>query len=231
MAIDTFVVGRRSLRACHDDCCARSARRSSPRPSSPGTLSAQTITATIDGTAKGAPISPLIYGMFVEHGGSLLEQGFRAELLDDRKFYFAIGQKAPTRPGPFRLAARGWQGSGAPSAVRMDSAHAYASDHAPLVTLAGAEPRGIAQDGIALKGGVGYTGRIVVAGDPGAHVAVSLVWGPGAADRQTIRLAPLTAAVGDAAPPVRRAVRRAPIRRASRSPAPDAARFASAPSR
>jgi alpha-N-arabinofuranosidase len=156
-----------------------------------GGASAQTITATIDGTARGTPISPLIYGMFIEHGGSLLEHGFRAEMLDDRKFYYAIGQKAPTRPGPFRLAARGWQPLGAPGVVRMDSAHAYASDHAPLVTLAGAEPRGIAQDGIALKGGVGTTGRIVIAGDPGAHVAVSLVWGPGAADRQTIQLAPL----------------------------------------
>ena len=155
-------------------------------------LSAQTITATIDGTAKGTPISPLIYGMFIEHGGSLLEQGFRAELLDDRKFHFAIGQKAPTRPGPFRLAARGWKAVGPADAVRMDSVHAYASDHAPLVTLAGAEPRGIVQEGIALKGGVGTVGRIVVAGEPGAHVAVSLVWGPGAADRQTIQLAPLT---------------------------------------
>jgi len=155
--------------------------------------SAQTITATIDGAAKGTPISPLIYGMFIEHGGSLLEQGFRAELLDDRKFYFAIGQKAPTRPGPFRLAARGWKAIGPADAVRMDSTHVYASSHAPLVTLAGAEPRGIVQEGIALKGGVGTTGRIVVAGDPGARVAVSLVWGPTAADRQTIQLAPLTA--------------------------------------
>jgi alpha-N-arabinofuranosidase len=157
-------------------------------------LAAQTISATIDGSAKGTPISPLIYGMFIEHGGSLLEQGFRAELLDDRKFYFAIGQKAPTRPGPFRLAARGWKAVGPADAVRMDSAHAYASSHAPLVTLAGSEPRGIVQEGVALKGGVGTGGRIVVAGDPGAHVAVSLVWGPGAADRQTIQLAPLTSA-------------------------------------
>ncbi|MBW8771455.1 MAG: hypothetical protein JF589_17000, partial [Gemmatimonadetes bacterium] len=157
------------------------------------TGSAQTITATIDGGAKGTPISPFIYGMFIEHGGSLLEQGFRAELLDDRKFYFAIGQKAPTRPGPFRLAARGWKAVVPADGVRMDSVHAYASDHAPLVTVAGAEPRGIVQEGIALKGGTATVGRIVVAGDPGAHVAVSLVWGPGAADRQTIQLAPLTA--------------------------------------
>ena len=155
-------------------------------------LAAQTITATINGSAKGTPISPLIYGMFIEHGGSLLEQGFRAELLDDRKFYYAIGEKAPTRPGPFRLAARGWKAVGPADAVRMDSAHAYASDHVPVVTLAGTEPRGIVQQGIALKAGVGTVGRIVVAGDPGAHVAVSLVWGPGAADRQTIQLAPLT---------------------------------------
>ena len=48
------------------------------------------------------------------------------------------------------------------------------------------------QNGIALKGGVGTVGRIVVAGDPGARVAVSLIWGPGAADRQTMQLAPLT---------------------------------------
>jgi alpha-N-arabinofuranosidase len=157
------------------------------------TGSAQTITATIDGSAKGTPISPLIYGMFIEHGGSLLEQGFRAELLDDRKFYYAIGQTSPnTRPGPFRAAPRGWQPVGPASAVRMDSTRAYASDHVPVVTLAGAEPRGIVQSGVALKGGVGTVGRIVVAGDPGARVAVSLVWGPGAADRQTIQLAPLT---------------------------------------
>ena len=155
-------------------------------------VSAQTITATVDATARGTPISPLIYGMFIEHGGSLLEQGFRAELLDDRKFYYPIGEKAPGGRGPFRRAGRGWQAMGAPSAVRMDTAHAYASDHVPLVTLGGTGPQGIAQDGIALKGGVGVTGRIVVAGDPAARVAVSLVWGPGAADRQTIQLAPLT---------------------------------------
>ncbi|AHG92055.1 alpha-L-arabinofuranosidase domain protein [Gemmatirosa kalamazoonensis] len=158
-----------------------------------GDASAQAITATIDAGAKGPPISPLIYGMFIEHAGGLLEQGFRAELLDDRKFYFAIGQRAPAGAAPGRRgAARGWQPLGAADAVRMDSAHAYASDHVPLVMLAGSEPRGIAQDGVALKSGVGFTGRIVVAGDPGAHVTVSLVWGPGAADRGTVRLAPLT---------------------------------------
>lgn len=166
---------------------------------------AQPITATIDAGARGAPISPLLYGMFVEHAGDLLEQGFRAELVDDRKFYFAVGQRTPagTQPGR-RGGGRGWRTLGAGTAaagtaaagtaVHMDSTHAYAAAHVPVVTVAGDEPRGIAQDGIALKGAVEVTGRIVVAGDPGARVAVSLVWGPGPTDRQTIRLAPLGAA-------------------------------------
>jgi alpha-N-arabinofuranosidase len=154
---------------------------------------AQPVTATIDAAVKGAPINPYLYGMFLEHAGSMLEQGMRAELLDDRKFFFAIGQSAPagTRPGR-RGGARAWEALGAADAVGMDSAHAYASAHAPSVAVAGSEARGIVQRGVALKGGVGYAGRIVVAGDPGTSVSVRLVWGPAAADRQTVRLAPLT---------------------------------------
>ncbi|MES2176912.1 MAG: alpha-N-arabinofuranosidase [Gemmatimonadota bacterium] len=154
-------------------------------------VQSQVITATIDGSAKGAPIQPLIYGMFVEHAGALLEQGFRAEMLDDRKFYFAVGQQPPAggrgnRGGPRRT----WQPLAADGSVTMDSAHAYASEHVPLVTLAGAEPRGIRQTGVAIRAGKEYTGRIVVAGDPSAVVSVSLVWGDGSAGRQTVRLAP-----------------------------------------
>lgn len=158
-------------------------------------LRAQGITATIDAGSRGAPISPFLYGMFIEHAGNLLEQGYRAELLEDRKFYFAVGAEAPAtargnRPGGGR---RGWSPLGS-SVVRMDSAHAYAADQVPVVALAGGDLRGIVQRGVALKAGTGYTGRIVIAGDRGAVVSVSLVWGTGASERQTIRLAPLTSA-------------------------------------
>ena len=155
----------------------------------------QPITAVIDGASKGAPIRPEIYGMFIEHGGNLLEQGFRAEMLEDRKFFFAIGQQPPAK---FRVGRRGamrrWETLGSADAVRMDSAHAYASDHAPSITLAGAEARGIRQGGVAIKAGKEYAGRIVIAGDPGAVVTVSLVSGAGGAERRTVRLAPLTTA-------------------------------------
>jgi alpha-N-arabinofuranosidase len=153
---------------------------------------AQVIAASIDGSAKGAPIQPLVYGMFVEHAGGLLEQGFRAEMLDDRKFYFAVGQQPPgggrgNRSGPRRT----WQPLAADGSVTMDSAHAYASEHVPQVTLAGTEPRGIRQANVAIRAGNEYAGRIVIAGDPRAVVSIRLVWGEGSTGGHTVRLAPL----------------------------------------
>jgi alpha-N-arabinofuranosidase len=65
----------------------------------------------------------------------------------------------------------------------MDAKHPLAGAHSPLVKLAGAEPRGIRQAGVTIFAGMAYTGRVVLAGEPGAKVAVSLVWGPNASDR------------------------------------------------
>lgn len=156
------------------------------------TAHAQVITASIDASRRGTPISPRIYGLFVEHAGSLLETGFRAELLDDRKFFFAVGaQPMATGRGNRGGARRVWQSLASDGSVAMDSAHAYASAHVPVVTLAGAEVRGIRQAGIAIASGKAYTGRIVIAGDPSAVVSVSLIWGSGASDRTTMRLTPV----------------------------------------
>jgi hypothetical protein len=44
-----------------------------------------------------------------------------------------------------------------------------------------------------VKGKV-YSGRILLAGDPATRVSVSLVWGTGADDRQTVTANKLTAA-------------------------------------
>ncbi len=152
-----------------------------------GTGSAQTIDATIAGSQRGAPIQPEVYGMFVEHIGNLLESGFRAEMLDDRKFYFPVTDSAAPAPaGGRRAAPRRWQPLGPESAVRMDSVRAYAAAHAPAVTVAGTEPRGIQQTGLAVRAGREYTGRVVVTADPGVAVSVALVWGP--ASRQAVRL-------------------------------------------
>jgi alpha-N-arabinofuranosidase len=73
----------------------------------------------------------------------------------------------------------------------MDRERAYSGDQSPLVRLEGRESRGIQQAGLALRRGQGYTGRVVVAAESGAHVTVSLVWGQAPDDRQTITLSPL----------------------------------------
>ena len=56
------------------------------------------IEVKIDATKKGAPISPFIYGQFIEHLGRCIYGGVWAEMLEDRKFYFPItAEYAPYR--------------------------------------------------------------------------------------------------------------------------------------
>ena len=75
----------------------------------------------------------------------------------------------------------------------MDTNRPYTGDHAPLVKLNGAEARGIQQTGLAVRKGKSYTGRVVLAGDPGAKVTISLVWGTNANERQTVAVGKLRA--------------------------------------
>jgi len=62
--------------------------------------------------------------------------------------------------------------------------------HAPEIDLAGTGgPSGLGQAGLGLLSNTRYTGRIVIAGDAAAApIDVSLVWGAGASDRQSVTL-------------------------------------------
>lgn len=74
----------------------------------------------------------------------------------------------------------------------MDATNPFVGEHAPLVKLAGTEPRGIRQSGVTLTKGKAYSGRVQLAGEPGAEVSVIIVWGSGAnAQRQSITLGKL----------------------------------------
>lgn len=59
--------------------------------------------------------------------------------------------------------------------------------------LSSTEPRGFSQAGLSLLRDKDYTGRIVLAGESGAKVSVSIVWGTGVSDRQIVRIDKLTA--------------------------------------
>ncbi|MBV9744421.1 MAG: alpha-N-arabinofuranosidase, partial [Acidobacteriia bacterium] len=147
-----------------------------------------------DASKTRTPISPYLYGQFIEHIGDLVNRSVWAEMLDDRKFYYAVTSEntdslAPTPsqgpPGRARRQNR-WRPIGPDSAVVMDRNHAYVGEHTPLITVTGAEARGIQQAGLVLRKSKSYSARVVLAGEPGARVSVSLVWGPGPGERQTV---------------------------------------------
>jgi len=169
-------------------------------PAFPGCVQSQarTVNAVIDTSKTGAPISKNIYGQFLEHGGDIVNTGVWSEMLVDRKFFYPVAAAAPTPPPVMGNAAgnprfrrtptRWWAPIGGEDAVTMDKKAPYTGDHTPLIKLDAKEPHGFRQSGIAVRKGKAYTGRIVLAGSPGAVVKITLIWGKQANDRETVTL-------------------------------------------
>src|SRR5512136_1331012 len=157
--------------------------RTAPAALAAPTTAALPVQAVVEASRTSAPIQPNLYGMFIEHAGSLVYRGMWAELIDDRKFWNAVtfdtAAAPPARRGPFGAPPRRWTSIGPIEFVTMDTQHAYVGDHSPAIALDPGEPRGIAQKGLALLRGKAYTGRIVLAGDPAARATITLVWGGG----------------------------------------------------
>jgi alpha-N-arabinofuranosidase len=153
---------------------------------------AQGIAVTIDATKTGTPISPYIYGQFIEHIGDLVNRGVWAEMVDDRKFYYPINsQPEPAAANPSSGPPRGrrpnrWRPIGPDAAVTMDRDHPYVGEQTPCIKAAGNEARGIQQTGFVLRKSRNYSGRIVLSGEPGVAVSVSLVWGAGTGERHSV---------------------------------------------
>jgi len=152
------------------------------------------VTVSIDAAVKSAPISPHLYGQFLEHIGPIVNHGLCAEMIDDRKFYGPIFDAEPPAPTDARILRRGrvrdWIRVGPAEAVTLDARDAYVGEHSPRLTLRGTEPVGFRQGGIALLTGKSYDGHIIAAGDSDATVNVSLVWAEG---RRTVALPKLSA--------------------------------------
>lgn len=145
---------------------------------------------TIHADKTREPMPDLIYGQFIEHLGRCIYGGIWAEMLEDRKFYSAVGETRRDRehvPSP-------WRAVGDASAVTMVKEGAFVGEHTPQVDLgAGGEARGIAQSGLGIIGGKEYEGYVILAGDASAApVDVSLIWGAGGNERQTVTVGRLT---------------------------------------
>ena len=140
--------------------------------------------AVIDVSRTGPPISKYIYGQFIEHLGQCIYNGIWAEMLEDRKFFY-----------PVEAAESPWKTVGKPGCVKMIEKDAFVGAQTPQVELDGGEARGIMQSDLWLVAGKDYVGRVVLAGDATAGpVEVSLVWGDGPSDRQTVTIKEVAAA-------------------------------------
>ena len=151
----------------------------------------------IDTSRTRAPISKYLYGQFVEHLGKGIYGGLWAEMLEDRKFFFVIGDRdAPWGvaedsywgSGPYEyLQGSPWRVIGPPGTVTMDTDRPFTGIHSPAVSVPGdGSPTGISQEGLALLPGKAYEGRIVLAGDPGVTARVRLVSDNGSAGEQVV---------------------------------------------
>ncbi len=193
----------------------------------PLSAASHAIRVSIDATKTREPISEYIYGQFIEHYGRSIYGGTWSEMLEDRKFFYPVTGEAPAwsmfTPGPgthegeghpYELLTRSpWMIIGEKGAVTMMAGNStrawpeedrspamssYVGVHTPRIRLAGdGKPGGIFQERLALADGKGYSGRIVLAGDPGAApIEVSLVWGGGASDRHTVTVDKLSTIYG-----------------------------------
>jgi alpha-L-arabinofuranosidase len=149
------------------------------------------IQTTIDASKSGAPISPMIFGGYMEPATTQVW----AEVLTDRKFANAI-TSAPTPPpaNPFfrRFFGEPFKPVGPEGTVEMDTKRPFVGKHSPRVKLDSTEPHGIRQSRLRIGANRPYEGHVFLAGDPGQKITVRLTWGTGAGDSQSITIPTLT---------------------------------------
>jgi alpha-N-arabinofuranosidase len=144
----------------------------------------------LDLANRGEPISPYIYGQFIEHLGRCIYGGIWAEMLEDRKFYFPVtAAYSPYRSltnTPFPVVgASPWQIIGDTSAVSMVKQDAFVGEYSPRVN-AGA---GLRQLDLGFVTGKTYQGYLWARPlDGRAEIEVKLVWGEGDTGCATTKL-------------------------------------------
>ncbi len=135
----------------------------------------QPMSINIDASKTRQPISKYVYGQFIEHLGRCIYGGIWAEMIEDRKFFYPVG--ANESP---------WRAMGG-AEVTMVKENPFVGAHTPKIVLDG-KAGGIVQEGLGIVAGKEYTGRIWLAGSGQLDaVNVSLVWGTGPKDRDTVK--------------------------------------------
>lgn len=164
----------------------------------PGPSTGKTVATTLRVAAEplAEPISPFIFGQFIEHMGNCIYGGIWAEMLHDRKFFHPVPAEGPiwkhTPQHARYLAASPWKLIGQRGGFSMDTEMPLSGSHSLRIEVSGS-PTGVFQDELAVVGGKPYVGSIVLRGKPAAGpVTIALIWGEGSTARQTLKIAGLT---------------------------------------
>jgi len=128
---------------------------------------------SIDLTKQGEPISKYIYGQFIEHLGRCIYGGIWAEVINDRKFYYAPNKSESP-----------WKIIGDSTCFKLANIP-YVGKNAPEIVTSLNQTCGIEQENIPLLNGIDYDGRIILAGDEKSKVTITLQWGEGKISKQT----------------------------------------------
>ncbi|NGO39378.1 alpha-N-arabinofuranosidase [Limisphaera ngatamarikiensis] len=145
----------------------------------------------VDASRIGEPLSPLVYGQFIEHLGRCIYGGIWAEMLEDRKFYYPITSNyAPytaLRNTQYPVVgASPWQIVGRPDGVEMTTNAPFVGRHTPLLR----QGTGIRQNDLGVTAGKEYVGYAWLKHpeNRSARARVTLRWGQAAADAQTVEI-------------------------------------------
>ena len=119
----------------------------------------------INADQKGEVISPYIYGQFIEHLGHCINGGgIWAEMLEDRKFYYAVGDKE----SPWQIVSRDADYKDDKNTkLVMTTDDPFVGEHTPVLSRETDGGFGISQKGIAIKEGTYGIGYVWVKCSPG----------------------------------------------------------------
>ena len=163
------------------------------------------LSVTIDAGRASTSVTQYEYGMFIEPIGGLIARTLWAEMLDDRKFFYPIVAEGKDPPVPQSVEGRRgmtfrkWRPIGGDEAVVMDKHDPYVGTECASVAVDDSTPRGFGQSGLGVAKGKRYNGHLLLSGDAGVKVKVTLIWGAAPDQRQTVEL-PMPAAAWRSVP-------------------------------
>ena len=121
---------------------------------------------TIDTGNKSEPMPVYIYGQFIEHLGRCIYGGIWAEMIEDRKFWYAPGARESA-----------WKVTGEKTFFAMDTSDPFTGSQTPVLTVKNEKTAILSQENLGLKENLEYSGRIVLKATGSVQKAlITLKW-------------------------------------------------------